>query len=210
MIIHSVFDKKFKYYGQITERYDFSGLIELLGTTTPKPANAVIYIPSDAAMEALPIAEELKIRGFGGLPIQIGYCNGTNSRLNCLEYHRNSEINIAADDIILLLACQSDLENYTMDTSSVEAFLVPAGTGIELYATTLHYAPCSASPNAGFRVVVVLPLGTNLAKPEGMSRAGEDRLCTASNKWLIAHPGSDEAKSGAFIGLTGENIDLYN
>jgi len=72
----------------------------------------------------------------------------------------------------------------------------------------LHYAPCSARPNAGFRVVVVLPLGTNLAKPEGMSRTGEDRLCTASNKWLIAHPGSDEAKSGAFIGLTGENIDL--
>ena len=31
---------------------------------------------------------------------------------------------------------------------------------------------------------------------------------TARNKWLLAHPDSDEAKNGAHIGLTGENIDL--
>ena len=31
---------------------------------------------------------------------------------------------------------------------------------------------------------------------------------TARNKWLLAHPESDEAKGGAHIGLKGENIDI--
>lgn len=31
---------------------------------------------------------------------------------------------------------------------------------------------------------------------------------TARNKWLLAHPESQEAKNGAYIGLTGKNIDL--
>ena len=31
---------------------------------------------------------------------------------------------------------------------------------------------------------------------------------TARNKWLLAHPESQEAQSGAYIGLTGKNIDL--
>ena len=31
---------------------------------------------------------------------------------------------------------------------------------------------------------------------------------TARNKWLLAHPESEEAKNGAHIGLTGLNIDI--
>ena len=31
---------------------------------------------------------------------------------------------------------------------------------------------------------------------------------TARNKWLLAHPDSSEAKTGAHIGLTGKNIDI--
>ena len=58
-----------------------------------------------------------------------------NKKLNALEYHRNSEINIAVTDLILLIGCQQDVEpDHTYDTSKVEAFLVPAGTGIEVYA----------------------------------------------------------------------------
>ena len=36
----------------------------------------------------------------------------------------------------------------------------------------------------------------------------EDTWLTARNKWLLAHPESTEAKSGAHIGLTGKNIDI--
>ena len=31
---------------------------------------------------------------------------------------------------------------------------------------------------------------------------------TARNKWLLAHPESSEARSGAKVGLKGVNIDI--
>ena len=36
----------------------------------------------------------------------------------------------------------------------------------------------------------------------------EDKLITATNKWLLAHAESSEAKDGAWVGITGENIDI--
>ena len=47
----------------------------------------------------------MKERAYGGLEIQIGYCNGNNKKLNAVEYHRSSELDIAVDDLILLLGC---------------------------------------------------------------------------------------------------------
>lgn len=105
-------------------------------------------------------------RAYGGMPIQLGYCNGSNHLLNCLEYHRDSEVDIAADDVILLLGKQDEIENGVYSTDKVAAFLLPAGMGVELYATTLHYAPCNGPEEEGFRVVIVLPRGTNTDKPE--------------------------------------------
>ena len=79
---------------------------------------------------------------------------------------------------------------------------------IEVYATTLHYAPCSADIEKGFRVAVVLPYGTNTEKPEIEIKNEEDKWLMARNKWLIAHPDTAEAKAGAYVGLTGKNIDI--
>ena len=83
--------------------------------------------------------------------------------------------------------------------------VVPAGTGIEVYATTLHYAPCHVN-KSGFQCVVVLPRGTNTEIDFPMPKDGEDGLMTAKNKWLIAH--EDAKIEGAFNGLKGENITL--
>ena len=59
------------------------------------------------------------------MPVQIGYCNGHNSKLNAVEYHRSSEINVAATDAILILGLLADVaEDFTYDTSKMEAFLV--------------------------------------------------------------------------------------
>ena len=158
-------------------------------------------------MEALPDAEEMKNRGFGGLPIQIGYCNGDNRKLNGLEYHRSYEINIAVNNLVLLLGREQDIEaDDTYDTSRVEAFFVPAGTVIEVYATTLHYAPCTAEGENGFRCVVVLPKGTNTELDFAAGAEGEDRLLAAKNKWLIAH--EEAGIVGAFCGLKGENVTV--
>ena len=166
----------------------------------------VIYVPSVDELEALDVAKELQNRAYGGLPIQIGYCNGHNKKLNAVEYHRNSEINVAATDLVLLIGEQKDIEDdLTYDTSKIEAFLVPAGTAIEVYATTLHYAPCHVK-DSGFQCVVVLPKGTNTELNFQPGKTGEDALITAKNKWLIAH--EEAGIEGAFNGLKGENITL--
>lgn len=125
-----------------------------------------------------------------------------------MEYHRDSEINIVADDMVFLVGLESDITDGKLDTASIRAFRAPAGTAVELYATTLHYAPCDAAKGAGFRVAVVLPRGTNTEKPDGIGALNEDKLLWARNKWLIAHPDTNEAKQGAFVGLEGKNPDI--
>lgn len=79
---------------------------------------------------------------------------------------------------------------------------------LEVYATTLHYAPCHADPAKGFRVMVALPAGTNTDFRLPGAPNPLDRQLWARNKWLIAHPDSAPAANGAVIGLTGENIDI--
>ena len=202
--MQKVTDESFKKYGKVLNDFDFSELLKEMNTT-PVPED-VIYVPSEDCLEALDVAEELKNRMYGGLLIQIGYCNGHNKTLNALEYHRCSEVDVAVDDIILLLGCQQDIEeDFTYDTSRVEAFYVPAGTAVELYATKLHYAPCGVEGN-GFRCVIVLPKDTNTEITFSTSGKGEDKLMTAKNKWLIAH--EDAKIEGAFNGLKGVNITL--
>lgn len=204
MKIQKVTDPAFRKYGQVLEGYDFTGLIKEM-KHTPVPED-VIYVPSVEELEALDIMKDLQNKGYGGLPIQIGYCNGHNKKLNAVEYHRNSEINVAVTDLVLLIGHQQDIEpDHTYDTSKIEAFLVPAGTGIEVYATTLHYAPCHVN-EGGFQCVVVLPKGTNTDLTFQTEKTGEDSLMTARNKWLIAH--EDAKIAGAFNGLKGENITI--
>lgn len=207
MKIRSCFDKEFSRYGTAVEGYDFAPLLSALSEKTPKPADRTVYVASDAALEALPVFSELSESLYGGMPIQIGYCNGSNRTLGCLEYHRGSELNVAADGVVLLLAPLSELRDGRLDTSLVEAFSVPAGTAVQLYETTLHYAPCNAPGNVGFRVAIALPRGTN-SETGRRSLTREDRLLWARNKWLVAHPDSAEAAQGAFAGLTGENLTV--
>lgn len=207
MKIQSVFDPAFARYGKVITGLDTDALIAAL-EKTEKPADAVIYLPSVASLEETDLYPILRDNVYGGMPIQIGFCNGTNTKLNCVEYHRDSEINIPAQDMVFLVACESDLVDGHLDTAKVEAFRAPAGAAVELYATTLHYAPCDAVSGAGFRVAVVLPKNTNTDKPEIQNRTPEDALLWARNKWLIAHPDSTEAADGAFVGLDGENPDI--
>lgn len=210
MKIQSVSDDAFRTYGRVVDGYDYKLLLERLEDTTPKPADSVIYVPSDAGLEDTPAYAQLRDNCYGGMPIQIGYCNGTNTKLNCFEYHRDSEIDIAADDAILLVARQQDIIDGRIDSSKTEAFLCPKGTAVELYATTLHYAPCSARKGEGFRVVIVLPKGTNEDAPKIKVTNDNDKYLWARNKWLIAHPDSAEAADGAQAGITGENVDIID
>lgn len=207
MKIYSVYDAEFTPYGKIITGLDNDSIVKTLAEKTPLP-EGVEYVPAVPALEELPVFADFANHVYGGMPVQMGYCNGHNTKLNCLEYHRDSEINLGSEDFILLLAKQDQIVDGVLDTADVKGFLCPKGVMVEVYATTLHYAPCSATPGAGFKVLVVLPRGTNYDAPAFEPLNEEDRWLRASNKWLLAHPESAEAHDGAHIGLKGVNIDL--
>ncbi len=206
MTIYSITEDAFRPYGRIVDGYDVQGILGAL-KKTPVPDN-VIYTPREEALHQADHAIEVGIGLFGGMPYEFGYCNGHNTKLNCLEFHRDSEFNLGTEDFILLLAKQSDIVNGRLDTSTVKAFRVPAGVLVEVYATTLHYAPCHTDPQKGFQVLVALPEGTNTDfRPEDGANI-MDKMLWARNKWLLAHADSDEAAQGAKVALTGANIDI--
>ncbi|OUN17478.1 DUF4867 family protein [uncultured Allofournierella sp.] len=209
MTIYPVTSPEFARYGRVISGYEgeCAAITGALNTHTPLP-EATGYVPEEPALQQLPQAQVLGGSLYGGMPVQFGWCNGHNTRLNCLEYHRDSEFNLGTEDFILLLAKQEEIENGQLDTARVKAFRVPAGVLVEVYATTLHYAPCHTDPAKGFRVMVALPKGTNTDKPELPVQGGDDAWLWACNKWLLAHPDSDEARQGAAAALVGENIDI--
>ncbi len=207
MKIYSVNDPEFIPYGKVLEGYDTGCLLKAM-EAIPLPESGTAYEPGISALEATSVYGRLQNCAYGGMPVQIGMCWGRNTRLNCLEYHRDSEVNIGCGEFILLLAKLDEVADGMLDTSAVKAFRVPAGVPVEVYATTLHYAPCHTEGREGFRVAVVLPRGTNTAVPGGAPLNEEDTWLTARNKWLLAHAESDEAARGAHIGLRGANIDI--
>ncbi|HEX7065480.1 MAG TPA: DUF4867 family protein [Bacillales bacterium] len=201
-------DHKFRQYGRTVKGYDFSDLISCMDRTDiPEFENT--YVPSVDEMEETIVREKLEKTFYGGMKIQIGYCNGRNSSLNGLEYHKGSEINIAVTDMILLLGKVNDIHDNRYDVEKIEAFYVPRGTSLEMFQTTLHFAPCKVWKE-GFKCIVVLPHGTNQPLEESMPPVrDEDELLFMKNKWLLAHP---ERKSliekGAYPGIVGENIKI--
>ena len=207
MKIYSVTDPEFKPYGKVLEGYDTAELCAAM-EAIPLPETGTAYRPGIDSLEARAVFAQFRDRAYGGMPIQLGMCWGHNTKLNCLEYHRDSEVNLGSKEFILLLAKQDEIVDGVLDTALVKAFRVPGGVPVEVYATTLHYAPCQACLSEGFRVAVILPAGTNTEKPAFTPGNAEDTWMTARNKWLLAHPESKEAKNGAHVGLAGLNIDI--
>ncbi len=206
MQILSVFDEAFRPYGRVVEGYPVEGILKALAETPC--TDAVVYEPRIESLHQAENAEEIGTALFGGMPFQLGFCNGVNTKLNCLEWHRDSEFNLGTEDFILLIAKQDEIIDGKLDTAKVKAFKAPAGVLVECYATTLHYAPCSAKLGQGFRVLIGLPLNTNTDYRPGGGANTMDAMLWARNKWLIAHPESSEAGQGAYVGLVGENIDI--
>ena len=209
MEIKSIFDAEFSPYGQVHKGYKLDGLLAAM-KAIPLPESGTTYQPTIPELEALPIFELFGANAYGGMPVQLGMCWGRNTKLNCLEYHRDSEFNVGTHDFILLLAKQDEIVDGMLDTAKVRAFRVPAGVLVEVYATTLHYAPCHVDGETGFRVAVALPRGTNEAKPAIKAITEEDQLLWARNKWLLAHEDSAEAGQGAAVRLSGDNNDIAN
>ena len=187
MKLYDVRDPQFAVYGRVVEGFDFSPVIDVM-KKKPIP-DPVEYVASAPELEALPVFKEFEERFFGQLGAELGYCMGHNDRLNGLEYHRGSEVNIAVTDHIVMVGRQQDIEpGMRYNTEKVEAFYVTEGMAVEFYATTLHYCACHVQEE-GYAHATFLPRGTNTPLESGFRAVTEeDRLLQARNKWLIAHP----------------------
>ena len=208
--IYSVFDEEFKPYGRIVSGYDFGEVVEHMKNNTSVPEQGNIYIASVPELEKLTVKDEVESVLYGGMPVQIGYCNGRNSTYNGFEYHKGSEINVAVTPFMLVLGHVWEIEDNKFFVGNEKVFFVPEGTAIEMYETTLHLSPCKVQ-DEGFKDVVILPKGTNTPLENRRTNAdSESVLLLQRNKWVLAHKDREPlVKQGAHIGLIGANKELH-
>ena len=205
--LYSVHDREFRRYGCV---FSFDGqerLTEALAKTAiPERGNA--YTASEPALEAAGAGAALSAACFGGKAVQVGCCNGRGFRLNAMEYHRCSEVNLTTTGLVLLLAAPETLHDGALDARDVVGFYLPPDTAVEIYPMVMHFAPCRIA-ESGFNCLVVLETGTNQPLERvDTAPPGEDKLLWMTNKWMTCHPESPQAEKGAFPGIRGENLTL--
>ncbi len=206
--IYSPADYEFKKYGRVLKDYDFSSVMKKAEEIIKLPTEGVEYQRSVAELEVFPEKKVIESKIYGSFPVQIGWCNGHNNRLNALEYHKGNEVLAAITDLVLILGELDDVVDNKYNTDLTELFYVSKGTCVELFSTTLHFAPVSADEN-GFKSLIILPEMTNAPfERKEESQCEESKRLWMRNKWMIAHPDSPQAGKGAYVGLTGENITI--
>lgn len=201
--ILSIEDSLFDSYGM---RLDIpvDGVSKYMKAHTNIPESGNIYIAKDGRLEHHDVFKTLKWSLYGGLDIQVGYCNGNSTKLNALECHIGYEVNIAITDCVLFLALPSDVVNDQIDSSNVKAFFVPQGSAIALFDHVLHFAPCKVH-DEGFKVIVVLLDKTN----QEIELPHEHNRLFKFNKWLYVHPDrQDLINNKAKEGITGINFEV--
>lgn len=197
-----VTDPAFALYGRVVTLPHQNELAETLATNTTIPAEKNVYVRDDPQFLTADQRADIGRDFYGEQAIEIGYCNGNSDRINAFEWHNCSELNLATTDLVLFLAHRKDLDGKTMTTDKAHAFFVPAGTAIEVYPTTLHFAPIRVW-QSGFKCLVILTADTNT--PLNSDRQPDD-LLFQHNKWLITHPENTRmVNNGAFAGLSGTN-----
>ena len=200
--IFSVKDEEFKKYGRVlctdtTEIVEACSKVEF-------PKEKSEYIPSVEILENVSTADELKTLMFGGCPAQIGITHGYNRFMNGLEYHKCSEVNVAATPLCLILGLQYEMDGNEYDSSKVKVFYLEKGDAVEVYTTSLHFCPCQVS-DEGFSCVTILAKDTNTLLDDPV----DDRLLFKKNKWIICHDKNKELiDRGVYPGIHGVNYEI--
>jgi hypothetical protein len=208
--IHSVHDPEFSRFGEVLDVSEFGDLIRYLELHTTVPSVGNEYVAHRP--ELGDIASDISVihNTFGMVPLEYGYVNGNNSKLNALEFHKSSEINVCVTPLVLLLAHIEDIDDSTIHSSKVTAFYIPQNTAIEVYSTTLHFSPCKVT-DSGFKCAVILPYGTNMEFVSAKGNQGKySKFLFKTNKWLLNHPENTRmVELNAISAIHGENIEIY-
>jgi len=210
--IHHVAGSEWQRYGRLLDTCDPSEIIARANAIIPN-SEGVVYEPAVEGLE-VPCAfnDQLQRTGFGGMPIQAGWCYGKNTRMDAREYHKGVMVVVCLTDVVMLVGSLCDVtfgDDIVYDASSAEAFWAPAGAVVESSAWCLHYAPIHTTANGAFATLIYLPRGTNTDLQHEPERSGEGRLLLAVNKWLIAHPEAEDlVKDGGYPGIVGPNVRI--
>ena len=200
--LYSVHDREFETYGKVLTLD--AGKLKEAAAALPMPAEGSVYEASVPSLEKTALFDVLEKEVYGEMPIQIGDCRGFNNRLNGLEWHIGSEINVGVTPFVLLLAHQWDFHDGFVDSADVKAFYVAENDVIEVYGTTLHFCPCQIDEK-GFNSIVVLPKGTNVP----LETETHDPLLFRKNKWLVSHVDNEGLIArGVVKGIRGENLTV--
>ena len=136
-----VSDDIFNKFGRIIKSIDMSEIHEYLVNNTECPTDKVNYVAEDISLSETKAFTFIKEEVFGDMEIQLGYCNGFNTKLNALEFHQCSEAIYAVTDVILLLGEYDKMHNRMFESKNCVGFILPKGTLIELFPRVLHFAP---------------------------------------------------------------------
>jgi len=208
--IHSVYDPEFNRFGEVLDVSEFGDLIRYLELHTTVPNVGNEYVPHRAELGDIVSDISVIHNTFGRVPLEYGYVNGNNSKLNALEFHKSSEINVCVTPLVLLLAHIEDIDDSIFHSSKVTAFYIPKNTAIEVYSTTLHFSPCKVI-DSGFKCAVILPYGTNMEFVSAKGNQGKySKFLFKTNKWLLNHPENTRmVELNAISAIHGENIEIY-
>ena len=200
---YDVNDAEFASFGRVIKNLDASEITEA-ANKLQRPESGSAYMASVPEFEALDIAKQIEDEYFGTLPAQLGYCHGHSNFLNATEWHACSEINIAITPLVLILGHVWDIKDGKIDSSKFTAFYLPAGTVVEVYATTLHFCPCEVQEE-GFGCVVGLTAGTNT----DLEKEVQNKMLFRKNKWIICHVDNEALLNrGVVPGITGTNYEI--
>lgn len=192
--------KKYGYFLNV----DTSEIVSYLATKAEFPeVGNNLYVRDEKDFHLVKGIKEINEIVYGNADIEVGYCNGYNHLLNCMEYHTCPEVDIAYNDLILLLALKEEIVDGKLDSNKVEAFVLKKGEAFVLNPYVLHYSPCRID-DRGFRCGIILADKTNM---DLTSKPIDEKLFKI-NKWLLAHKDAVEVNDGAYIGIIGENIDV--
>ncbi|KHL97160.1 hypothetical protein QW71_03125 [Paenibacillus sp. IHB B 3415] len=203
--IQDVSSSEFANYGNLLTGINVNAITIYARDKFTIPAEGNQYVASVAELEGSGTVRRIRDEVFGELPVQIGFCAGRNTKLTGVEYHQGSEVVIAVTDCIHLLGRRQDIRANTYDSGQIKAFYQPKNTAIELYSTTLHYAPCKVT-DEGYLTLVVLPAGTN-APLDSDAKERSNILLTKKNKFLMVHATQKEKiAAGVYPGLLGHMV----
>lgn len=204
----NILDASDPSFAEFGVKYDYPlDEIESVMSKVAMPVEGSSYLQKIPELEATATIKAIGRDVFAGMPIDAGATIGHSDNFSAFEYHQCSELNIMLDDVLMVLAKRQvlDQKGEINPQEDGKLFYVPKGSIIELYNTTLHYAPIQIT-KAGYKVIVVVLHGTNSPLPEGFK--SDNPRVVKQGKFQVVHPvRKDKIAQGYQVALSGDLLE---